>query len=533
MLYLSKSPCKVALVDFVFMDFSHYAPHGYCIAWDPNLLWTFVAGNLLVAISYLTIPAGLLIVVRKRKDIKHRALVGLFAAFIFCCALTHLIKIWTFWYPHYWAEAIVDAITGVVSLITALVFFRLVPTLVKIPSAEKFEETSRKLTEIEKERLQLEMLHERSKGFEKIASSIPVPVWTCDNEGKCDFINERWLERTGSRLEDNLGYGWKAYIDERDSENTFKAWREAVESGADQFEYEFHLKIKDGTSRRYLSRGVRLEPDKSGANTIWFGCAVDVEDQRLSEEKLEQLVSQRTEEISALNEDLTLMNEELEQFNYVAAHDLREPLRVVRGFSDLLVEAASKDLDEESKEYLDFIDQAVDRMQVLIDSLLQLSRLGRGKVEFDVIEPRACIDIAMENLSMQEEGASEQVVVEAIPPVLGNQGQLIQLFQNLISNAIKFSDGANRSVVISSTTQDGNVIISVKDNGIGIAPEFKDKVFLPFQRLHSREEYDGSGIGLSIVKKIVDLHKGELWLESEIGEGTTVFVKLKAAEANS
>ncbi|MCA9815228.1 MAG: PAS domain-containing protein [Cyanobacteria bacterium HKST-UBA01] len=500
------------------MDFSHYAPHGYCIAWDQKLLWIFVLGNILVAVSYMAIPVGLMMVAKRRRDIKHQGLVGLFAAFIFCCAVTHIIKIWTFWHPDYWLEAIADLITGLVSLSTAITLFKLVPVLVRIPHQDEFEEAERKLSEAERERHRFEALLRKRK----IAQSLPIPIWTCDASGDLNFINDRWLEKTGSGLDDNLGRGWAKYIAPDDLEGLSKAWQEAVSSNASEFDYEFRLICKDGSLRRFASHGVRIEDSEDEDNTIWFGCAIDVEDERIFKENLEQLVLERTE-------DLTALNQELEQFNYVAAHDLREPLRVVRGFSDLLKESSGNELSGESLQFLEFIDQSVTRMQQLIDSLLQLSRLGRTRFDSVRVDTRSCIETALENLHAQieQQGCRIEVAGE-FPPVAGNESQLVQVFQNLISNAVKFTIADTGLVQIDAFEEGEFVVIRVKDNGIGIEDEFKEKIFLPFQRLHSREQYEGSGIGLSIVKKIVDLHRGSIRLESAGEGGCTFFLKLKA-----
>lgn len=499
------------------MDYTHYAPHGYCIAWDQKLLWTFVIGNLLVALSYVTIPVGLLIVVRRRRDLKHNWIVALFAAFIFCCAITHSVKIWTFWHPDYWIEAIADGVTGLVSVASAIALFKLIPVLVMIPHREEFEATERKLNEAQKERHKYEALLRKKI----IAQSIPIPVWTCDANGDCNFINDRWLAYTGSTLEDNLGRGWSKFIAPDDLEGVSAAWQSAVASGASEFDYEFRLISKDGEIRRFSSHGVRIDDAEDEDNAIWFGCAIDVEAERAFKETLEELVKERTEELSTVNN-------ELEQFNYIAAHDLREPLRVVRGFSDLLKETAGPELSGESLQYLEFIDQSVVRMQQLIDSLLQLSRIGRSKTEFTKVNARDCVDAALVNLSAQiEQRGCTIKIAENLPILYGNESQLVQVFQNLISNAVKFSREEQGFIEIESSVDGDLAVISIKDKGIGIEAEFLERVFVPFQRLHSREEYDGSGIGLSIVKKIVELHNGSIQVQSKKGEGSTFSVRFK------
>lgn len=407
---------------------------------------------------------------------------------------------------------------------SAIALFKLIPALIKIPHQEQLEATERKLDEVQKERHKYEALLRKKK----IAQSIPIPVWTCDVNGDCNFINDRWLAYTGSTLEDNLGRGWSQFIAPSDLEGVSAAWQNAVNSGSSEFDYEFRLIGKNGELRRFASHGVRIDDVEDEDNAIWFGCAIDVEDERAFKETLEELVQERTEE-------LTAVNYELEQFNYIAAHDLREPLRVVRGFSDLLKESAGAELSGESLQFLEFIDQSVVRMQQLIDSLLQLSRIGRSKTEFTKVDVRECIDAALENLSAQiEQRGCHIEIADDMPVIYGNESQLVQVFQNLISNAAKFSRKEDGAIEILSAIDGDQAVISIKDNGIGIEEEFIERVFVPFQRLHSREEYEGSGIGLSIVRKIVELHKGSIEVQSKKGEGSTFSVRFKLwKEANS
>lgn len=198
-------------------------------------------------------------------------------------------------------------------------------------------------------------------------------------------------------------------------------------------------------------------------------------------------------------------------------------------------ESAGAELSGESLQFLEFIDQSVVRMQQLIDSLLQLSRIGRSKTEFTKVDVRECIDAALENLSAQiEQRGCHIEIADDMPVIYGNESQLVQVFQNLISNAAKFSRKEDGAIEILSAIDGDQAVISIKDNGIGIEEEFIERVFVPFQRLHSREEYEGSGIGLSIVRKIVELHKGSIEVQSKKGEGSTFSVRFKLwKEANS
>jgi signal transduction histidine kinase len=221
-------------------------------------------------------------------------------------------------------------------------------------------------------------------------------------------------------------------------------------------------------------------------------------------------------------------NKELDDFTYVVSHDLKEPLISVEGFSRILQLDYSDIIQEEGKEYLDSIVGATTRMKGLIDDLLLLSRVSRPSESFKVVdvgEILADIKTDMEYTIRQKN--VQFIVPEFIPRVLGNETQLKIVFRNLIANAVKFNNRPNPMVQVGFQNAENNYyLFSVTDNGIGIAKEFHEKIFIIFQRLHRREEYEGSGAGLAIVKKIIELHKGKIWIESDVGTGSTFFFTL-------
>ena len=227
------------------------------------------------------------------------------------------------------------------------------------------------------------------------------------------------------------------------------------------------------------------------------------------------------EEHRRSQEDLARSNRDLEQFAYVASHDLQEPLRMVAAYTQLLAERYKGKLDENADKYIHYAVDGAMRMQTLVKDLLEFSRLGRHGREFQPTECDAVIDIALKNLyaAIQESGA--QVESGHLPVVMADAVQLVQVFQNLIGNAIKFRGSEPPVIRITAEKIRQEAIFSVADNGIGIALEHADLVFAIFKRLHTREEYPGSGIGLAICKKIVEQHGGRIWMESEPGRGCT------------
>jgi PAS domain S-box-containing protein len=279
----------------------------------------------------------------------------------------------------------------------------------------------------------------------------------------------------------------------------------------------------------------------------WFihGVGFDITEIKRAEEalktahdELEARVQERTAELAKANAELALRaqelarsNAELEQFAYVASHDLQEPLRMVTSFTQLMVNRYGNKLGPDADEFIDYIVDGARRMSRLINDLLEYSRVGtRGKP----LRPTDCsavFEMARDNLraAIEESGAS--VTADPLPTVLGDETQLVQLFQNLIGNSIKFRAGRSIRVHVGAERQDGQWLFRVADNGIGIEPQYAERIFVIFQRLHSRVEYPGTGIGLAICKKIVERHGGRIWVESRAGEGSTFYFLLQSASA--
>lgn len=228
-----------------------------------------------------------------------------------------------------------------------------------------------------------------------------------------------------------------------------------------------------------------------------------------------------TERVRA-EQELARSNAELEQFAYVASHDLQEPLRMIASYTQLLERRYSDRLDDDAREFIAFAVDGVKRMQALINDLLTFSRVGTRGLPFEETDTGTLVDRVLRSLAPNIEESGALVERGELPVVMADGGQLSQVFQNLIVNALKFRRKEEGPYVrISAQRGSGEWVFSVADNGIGILPEYRDRIFVLFQRLHSRAEYPGTGIGLAICKKVVERHGGEIWFESEPGEGTT------------
>jgi signal transduction histidine kinase len=252
----------------------------------------------------------------------------------------------------------------------------------------------------------------------------------------------------------------------------------------------------------------------------------------LEETRLKQERKRAQDELANKVEELARSNRDLEQFAYVSSHDLQEPLRMVSAYTQLLSERYRGKLDENADKYIGYAVEGAQRMQTLIEDLLAFSRVGRNGVEHKATDCNAAVDAALKNLAVAIQESGVIVTRGKLPSVHADHFQLVQLFQNLIGNAIKFRKGDAPAIKIAAERVNDEWQIAVKDNGIGISPEYQEQIFVIFQRLHTRDEYSGNGVGLAICKKIVEQHGGRIWIESRPGSGSTFLFTLPATIAD-
>lgn len=359
-----------------------------------------------------------------------------------------------------------------------------------------------------------ELLQDSEHKYTELAEETPVMIWMTNPSHLTYYFNKAWLDFTGRRLEEEVGTGWFRNVHPDDAQ----AYNDVGNLVRNNINYsvEYRLKRHDGQYRYILEIATpRFLPDGSFGG--YMGSCLDITDMKTAQV-----------ELANQTKELQRSNEELEQFAYVASHDLQEPLRMISSYVQLISKRIESGKTEGLGEYMEFAIGGVNRIQALISDLLQYSRVHRKGNPFAEVDLNEVGNIVKAHLMNRISETGAIVTFGPMPKVMGDSFQLIRLLQNLVDNALKFKRP--------DTTPEVNVTVedrgdywkfAVSDNGIGIDDKFYSRIFVIFQRLHAREEYEGTGIGLAVCKKIVERHGGEMWVTSEPGKGSTFFFTIK------
>ncbi|WP_461140501.1 PAS domain-containing sensor histidine kinase [Spirosoma pomorum] len=325
-------------------------------------------------------------------------------------------------------------------------------------------------------------------------------------------------------------------------ESVIRAIEGALQTGDGQLAVEYRLINRKTGQERIISSKGQAFFDESGVPQVVVGASFDVTLQRMNEQELSRLVTLRTHELELANHDLQRSNDNLQQFAYVASHDLQEPLRKIQSFSSLLQEQYAQEIDDRGRDILSRVQQAGERMSTLIRDLLNYSRISTRQQVFEPVSLQKILDDVLDLLDLRIQQTGAVINASNLPTVRGDESQLRQLFQNLLSNALKFSL-PDRPPVINVTTvivkadkvpnPSGRISqaakftkIDVSDNGIGFEQKYADRIFQVFQRLHSHSQYAGTGVGLAICQRVAENHGGTITATSQLGQGTTFSVYL-------
>ena len=342
-----------------------------------------------------------------------------------------------------------------------------------------------------------------------IMESSPLGILVSDDRGQCRFANAAWQRIAGLGLEQALGAGWLAAVHPGDRGRVIEEHGVAGEPRVS----EYRCLRPDG---RVVWVREHIAPmHREGAWDGLVGTAEDITERRLLDQTL-----------VAHAEALARSNEELERFAYVASHDLQEPLRMVTSYGQLLMRRHRAQLNHDAQEFLDFVIDGGQRAQALIGDLLSLARIDSQARPVQPVALAAVLEDTLQQLRVRISEAGASVTHDALPTVAADARQLGQVFLNLVGNALKFHGTAAPRIHVSATREAGSWRISVADNGIGIEPRFFERIFAMFQRLHLRSDYEGTGIGLAICKKVVERHGGRIGVQSEPGCGSTFFFTL-------
>ena len=574
----------------------------------PLLMMVMAIANGLIAISYASIPVFLIVFSRKRKDLPFTWAFILFGLFILACGTTHFVHIIGLWWQVDWWQAVVDTITAIVSLATAVVVWPLLPKILKIPSPEQLrllnhelqkEKTTLEQTqtalrmayaeveqrvkdrtadlahtneileeEIRQHKLVAEVLEKSEKKFRTMTENTPVAIYLSTGiEQIAEYINPTFIKLFGYSLDEvpDVAHWWPlAYPDENYRNKIEEEWQTkvkyAIETNSEIEPLVVEVACKDG-SKKSISWGFISAEDQNWA----FGLDLTARKQAEAEllklnEELEQRVIQRTAALEARTSDLTenrkalinivqdlnikterltlssalleSANKELESFSYSVSHDLRAPLRALDGFSRILLEDYSSSLDAEGNRLLNIIIGNSRKMGLLIDDLLKFSRLSRQEIKFSRIDMFAMANSVFNEIATEEDKTKIEFQLQYLPEAYGDPSMVKQVWINLIGNAIKFSSKKTVRIIevgYSSGVEENTYF--VKDNGAGFDMAYSNKLYGVFQRLHTEKDFEGTGVGLAIVQRVVTRLNGRVWAEGKENEGATFYFTLPEKEA--
>ncbi len=510
------------------LNHSDFVPRPACGGWTNGLIYLHNISDALIWLSYMTIPVMLIYFIRKHKDWPFRHVFWLFGTFIITCGFTHFLDILTFYVPYYRLSGLVKLITALASAGTAIALIPIIPKALALRSPQELEREIEQRKKAEEEIRQLnqeleQRVKERTAELEaqiierkktemqlrQVIESVPNAIIMSNEHSTITLVNNQAENMFGYHRNDLIGQPIDILVPERfrtQHPQYQTGFLHAPESRAMGAGRDLYALKKDGAE---IPVEIGLNPIQTDQGIQVLSAIVDITERKKSEKKLE-----------AHAHELARSNEELEQFAYVASHDLLEPLRMVSSYVQLLQQRYQDKLDQDANEFIHFAVDGATRMQTLISDLLAFSRVGTRGNPFQLTNVQDVLDQVCTDLQFVIADHQAQIIYQNLPTIMADKTQLAQVFQNLISNAIKFRSDEQPLIQITAKQQNNDWLFTVTDNGIGIDPKFTERIFVIFQRLHTRDKYPGTGIGLAVCKKIVERHGGHIWFESNHPQGT-------------
>lgn len=663
---------------------SSFMPHGMCYLWKPWLVGLHIVSNSVIGLSYFSIPVTLVHIVRQRQDIPFNWIPQLFAAFIICCGIGHLMDIWTLWHPNYWLAIYIRVVTGIVSLATAIALFYLIPKLMALPSRKQIEETNQRLVaEIqERKQVQLELaklnqelearveqrtaqlavanqqkdhliaqernyrqeieiykhiidniplgllvwnlkktddasslslvtanpaasdilkidmqaeigrtigeafpnmvtedchdllhtyswvatskeakiiesvnysderlqptvfalkvfpipnhhlgvafedisdrkrmetaLAESERLYTSVVNSVDEVIFQTDIQGNWTFLSPAWETVTGFPVSASLYQNFTdLMVTATEKQRTQELFQSLINGSQETYQIDFLIQNQQGEPR-WLEMYAQPKTDSYGNITGVWGTINDITQRKQAEELIAlraQELAQANNQLVKITTELERRNAELDQFAYVTSHDLKAPLRAIANLSQWIEEDLADKLTDDTRHQMHLLRSRVNRMDALINGILQYSRIGRITNQPEEVEISQLLAEIIDSLAPPP--TFTIAIAKNMPTITTERLPLQMVFTNLISNAIKHHPRIDGCIHITYQEKNEYYEFSIADDGLGIAPEFHDKIFTIFQTLDSRDNTENTGIGLSIVKKIVETQGGTIRLVSQ------------------
>lgn len=482
-------------------------------AWrqSPELGWLHIVSDLLVFSAYLSIPLLLIYFVKRRTDLVFPRIFWLFGAFIFSCGTTHLIEAGIFYHPVYRFSALAKLITAVVSWITVFALIHILPQALELPGVSKLLRTNLLLQEeIEERRQMQDELHLSQERFQLAIAGTDEGIWEWTSLDDRVWYAPRFLNLLGfensAELEPGLS-GLLALVHPDQRKLVQKEFQTHIGGNTSRLDIECQLLTREQRPVWFHIRGTSLR-DSEGQVTRLAGAIRDVTERKQHEQALQAYVQQ-----------LDQRNEELDKFTYIASHDLKAPLRGIDNLSQWIMEDSYQHLPDPSRRHLDLLRQRVLRLEGLLDDLLAYSRAGRLDMQGEI----AHVDVRQllqEVIGLLDIPAGFEIGLPERLPVLETlKVPLSQVFLNLIVNALKHHDKPAGRIQIACVEERECLRFSVTDDGPGIDPQFHDRIFRMFSTLKPRDQVEGSGMGLALVQRTLEVLGGRIEVASQSGQG--------------